>query len=84
MRKLREIEVSPIGMGFSHGYGEIPDREYSIEAICKAYDFECTFLILRNRMVLIYCRKIGGIMKKLWGKRCILSARRLFWQQSCI
>ena len=46
MRKLREIEVSPIGMGcmgFSHGYGEIPDREYSIEAIRKAYDFGCTF-----------------------------------------
>ena len=46
MRKLREIEVSPIGMGcmgFSHGYGEIPDREYSIEAIRKAYAFGCTF-----------------------------------------
>lgn len=35
-RKLKDIEVSPIGMGcmgFSHGYGEIPDRNYSIEAI---------------------------------------------------
>lgn len=45
-RKLREIEVSPIGMGcmgFSHGYGEIPSREYSMEAIRKAYDFGCTF-----------------------------------------
>lgn len=45
-RKLREITVSPIGMGcmgFSHGYGEIPDRNYSIEAIRKAYDFGCTF-----------------------------------------
>lgn len=45
-RKLRDIEVSPIGMdcmGFSHGYGEIPDRNYSIEAIRKAYAFGCTF-----------------------------------------
>ena len=45
-RKLRDIEVSPIGMGcmgFSHGYGEIPTRDYSIEAIRKAYDFGCTF-----------------------------------------
>ena len=45
-RKLRDIEVSPIGMGcmgLSHGYGEIPDREYSIQAIRKAYDFGCTF-----------------------------------------
>ena len=41
-RKLRDIEVSPIGMGcmgLSHGYGEISDRDYSIEAIRKAYAF---------------------------------------------
>ena len=45
-RKLRDIEVSPIGMGcmgFSHGYGEIPNRDYSIEAIRKAYAFGCSF-----------------------------------------
>ena len=30
-------------MGFSHGYGEIPTEEYSIEAIRKAYEFGCTF-----------------------------------------
>ena len=46
MRKLRNLTVSDIGMGcmgFSHGYGEIPDEAYSIEAIRKAYDFGCTF-----------------------------------------
>lgn len=45
-RKLRDIEVSAIGMGcmgLSHGYGEIPERDYSIEAIRKAYDYGCTF-----------------------------------------
>ena len=45
-RKLGTIEVSPIGvgcMGFSHGYGEIPSEEYSIEAIRRTYDFGCTF-----------------------------------------
>ena len=45
-RKLRDIEVSPIGMGcmgLSHGYGEIPDSAYSIEAIRHAYDLGCTF-----------------------------------------
>ncbi len=35
-RKIRSLEVTPIGMGcmgFSHGYGQIPDEKYSIEAI---------------------------------------------------
>ncbi len=44
-RFLRDLEVSPIGMGcmgFSHGYGQIPEIEYSIEAIRNAYDFGCT------------------------------------------
>lgn len=45
-RKLRDILVSPIGMGcmgLSHGYGQIPPEKYSIEAIREAYDFGCTF-----------------------------------------
>lgn len=45
-RYLGKIEVSEIGigcMGFSHGYGDIPTEEYSIEAIRKAYDYGCTF-----------------------------------------
>lgn len=45
-RFLGNIEVSPIGMGcmaFSHGYGQIPEEKYAIEAIRKAYDYGCTF-----------------------------------------
>jgi len=45
-RKLRDLEVSAIGMGcmgFSHGYGKAPEEDYSIEAIHRAYDFGCTF-----------------------------------------
>lgn len=45
-RLIGKLKVSPIGMGcmgFSHGYGKIPEREYSIEAIRKAYEFGCTF-----------------------------------------
>ena len=45
-RTLGTIEVSEIGMGcmgFSHGYGEIPEAAYSIEAIRKAYGYGCTF-----------------------------------------
>ena len=45
-RMLRDIEVSEVGMGcmaFSHGYGQIPDEQYSIEAIQNAYQHGCTF-----------------------------------------
>ena len=45
-RKLGNIEVSEIGIGtmaFSHGYGKIPDEQYSIEAIREAYNNGCTF-----------------------------------------
>lgn len=45
-RQLRDLTVSEIGMGcmgFSHGYGKVPDEDYSIEAIRKAYDYGCTF-----------------------------------------
>lgn len=44
-RKLRDIEVSAVGMGcmgFSHGYGAIPSEEDSIRLIRKAYDLGCT------------------------------------------
>ena len=40
-RKLRDIEVSAVGigcMGFSHGYGEIPTEEESIRLMHKATD----------------------------------------------
>ena len=45
-RQLRDLTASEIGMGcmgFSHGYGKVPDEDYSIEAIRKAYDYGCTF-----------------------------------------
>lgn len=44
-RLLGNLEVSEIGMGcmgFSHGYGRVPEEEYSVRAIRKAYDFGCT------------------------------------------
>ena len=44
-RKLRDIEVSAVGigcMGFSHGYGAIPTEEESIRLMHKAFDLGCT------------------------------------------
>lgn len=46
VRKLRDIEVSAVGMGcmgFSHGYGVVPPEEESIRLIHKAFDLGCTF-----------------------------------------
>ena len=46
-RKLRDIEVSAVGigcMGFSHGYGAIPAEEESVRLMQKAYDLGCTLL----------------------------------------
>ena len=45
-RKLRNLTVSEVGMGcmaFSHGYGQIPEEEYSVEAIRNGYAHGCTF-----------------------------------------
>lgn len=45
-RNIGTLEVSEIGMGcmgFSHGYGQVPEEAYSIEAIRRAYDVGCTF-----------------------------------------
>lgn len=44
-RKLRDIEVSAVGMGcmgFSHGYGALPPKEESIRLMRKAYELGCT------------------------------------------
>lgn len=44
-RFLRDIEVSEVGIGcmaFSHGYGQIPSEQYSIEAIRNGYSHGCT------------------------------------------
>lgn len=59
-RKLRDLTVSAVGMGcmaFSHGYGQIPPEEYSIEAIRGAYDHGCTFFDTAE----IYSPGLSGI-----------------------
>lgn len=45
-RTLGSLTVSEVGMGcmaFSHGYGQIPHEQYSVEAIRNAYEHGCTF-----------------------------------------
>ncbi len=59
-RMLRDLEVSEVGMGcmaFSHGYGQIPDEKYSIEAIQNAYAHGCTFFDTAE----VYSPNLAGI-----------------------
>lgn len=45
-RKLRDLEVSAIGMGcmgFTHAYGECPSEEEGIRLVHKAFDLGCNF-----------------------------------------
>ena len=59
-RFLRDIEVSEVGMGcmaFSHGYGQIPPEQYSIEAIRKAYEHGCTLFDTAE----VYSPNLSGI-----------------------
>ncbi|HOQ62971.1 MAG TPA: aldo/keto reductase [Clostridia bacterium] len=45
-RMIGTLEVSPVGMGcmaLSHGYGQIPEEAYSIEAIRRACEAGCAF-----------------------------------------
>ena len=59
-RMLRDIEVSEVGMGcmaFSHGYGKIPEEQYSIGAIRNAYEHGCTFFDTAE----VYSPNLSGI-----------------------
>ena len=68
-RRLRDIEVSEVGMGcmaFSHGYGQIPSEDYSIECIRNAYEHGCTFFDTAE----VYSPGLSGIghNEKIVGK----------------
>ena len=44
--KIRSLSVSEIGMGcmgFSHGYGQVPDAGYAEEAIWEVFGYGCNF-----------------------------------------
>ena len=68
-RKLHNLIVSEVGMGcmaFSHGYGQIPSEQYSIEAIRNGYDHGCTFFDTAE----VYSPNLAGIghNEKIVGK----------------
>ncbi|MCR4950303.1 MAG: aldo/keto reductase [Solobacterium sp.] len=88
-RKLGTIEVTEIGMGcmaFSHGYGQIPPEQYSIEAIQNAYRHGCTFFDTAE----VYSPNLSGIghNERIVGKalkdvrKDIVLATKLFTDSS--
>ena len=45
-RKLRDIEVSAIGMGcmgFTHAYGKAPEEKEAIRLVHRSFELGCTF-----------------------------------------
>lgn len=71
MRNLRDLVVTEIGigcMGFSHGYGKIPDEKYSIEAIQQAYDYGCHFFDTAEGYGPELKREYRGHNEKILGK----------------
>ena len=45
-RRLRDIEVSAIGMGcmgFTHAYGKAPEEKEAIRLVHRAFELGCTF-----------------------------------------
>lgn len=77
-RKLRNIEVSEIGMGcmgFSHGYGEIPSEENSIRLIRKAYDLGCTLFDTAEAYGPFVNEKLVGKAVKPFRDKIILTTK---------
>lgn len=85
-RKLGNIITSPIGMGcmgLSHGYGEVPNQEYSIEAIRKAHAFGCTFFDTAEAYGPNLLPENHGHNSASLVKPFMTSARMSFWRQNC-
>lgn len=86
-RMLGTIEVSPIGMGcmgFSHGYGEIPSHDYSVNAIRKAYEFGCTFFDTAEAYGPNLLPENRGHNERIVGRLYMISGKRWYLQPSCI
>jgi len=73
MRKLRNLEVSAVGlgrMGFSHGYGAVPERKQSVQLIGHAFERGCTHFDTVNPVVPV--EEVAESMGKLISEGKIL------------
>lgn len=81
MRRLRDLEVSAIGMGcmgFTHGYGDIPAEKDGIRAVHKAFELGCNFFDTAEMYSYFKNEEfVGKALKELPRDKVIISDK--FW-----
>ena len=77
-RKLRDLEVSAVGMGcmgFSHGYGALPPEEDSIKMIRYAYEKGCTFFDTAENYGPFFNEELVGKAIKPFRDKIVLATK---------
>ena len=81
MRKLRDLEVSAIGMGcmgFTHAYGDRPEEKDGIRAVHKAFELGCNFFDTAEMYSYFKNEEfVGKALKELPRDKVIISDK--FW-----
>lgn len=82
-RKLRELEVSAIGMGcmgFTHAYGEGPDEKEGVRLVHKAFDLGCNFFDTAEMYSYFGNEEfVGKALKELPREKVVISDK--FWPE---
>lgn len=82
-RKLRDIEVSTIGMGcmgFTHAYGKAPEEKEAIRLVHRAFELGCT--LFDTAEMYSYFKNeefVGKALKELPRDKVVISDK--FWPQ---
>ena len=81
MRRLRDLEVSAIGMGcmgFTHAYGDRPEEKDGIRAVHKAFELDCNFFDTAEMYSYFKNEEfVGKALKELPRDKVIISDK--FW-----
>ena len=82
-RRLRDIEVSAIGMGcmgFTHAYGKAPEEKKAIRLVHRAFEQGCTFFDTAEMYSFFKNEEfVGKALKELPRDRVVISDK--FWPQ---
>lgn len=82
-RKLRDLEVSAIGMGcmgFTHAYGKAPEEKEAIRLVHRAFELGCTFFDTAEMYSYFKNEEfVGKALKELSRDKVVISDK--FWPQ---